>query len=293
MGTIKMEATMNSGDKSLARRALLKGAALLGAGATLAATASNQANAQMLDSGIPETSVLSKIKAGGVLRAGYAQTPLWFFKDAKSGELRGIYKDLMEMLAKDLEIKLDWQEVTFANATIGLRKGDYDIFGSSAVYTVPRGLAANYIGPLWTKGSLAIVHADNADKYKTIADLNSPDVTFSVSAGSSEEQRMPLLFPKAQFMAVAGQQTLAAEPVRTKRATAYVVGDSDALVLAKRNPQWAHLVDAGNPFDKRPNSWMIRHNDQPWKDFLDSWASYVVANGEVQRLYDRYVAELG
>jgi ABC-type amino acid transport substrate-binding protein len=199
----------------------------------------------------------------------------------------------MVFLAKDLDIKIDWQEVTFANATIGLRKGDFDVFGSSAVYTVPRGLAANYIGPLWTKGSLAIVHKDNADKYKTVADLNSADVTFSVSAGSSEEQRMPQLFPNANFTAVAGQQTLAAEPVRTKRATAYVVGDSDALVLAKRNPDWAHIVDVNNSFDKRPNTWMIRHNDLPWKNFLDSWASYVVANGEVQRTYDRYIAELG
>ena len=60
------------------------------------------------------------------------------------------------MLAKDLEMTVNWHEVTFANSTIGLRKGDYDMFGSSAVYTFRAPPYANYVGPLWSKGSLAI-----------------------------------------------------------------------------------------------------------------------------------------
>ncbi len=123
------------------------------------------------------------------------------------------------MLARDLEMSINWHEVTFANATVGLRRGDFDLFGSSAVYTVPRGaVVSNFVGPLWSKGSLAIIRKDDADKYKTLADLNSPDVTFSVNAGASEEQRMPILFPKAKIAAVSGQQAMAAEPVRTGRA---------------------------------------------------------------------------
>ncbi|WP_108659505.1 substrate-binding periplasmic protein [Acuticoccus kandeliae] len=275
------------------RRSLLTGAAVAGvAGVALAATSVREVKAQLLDSGIPEDSVLNSIRAGGALRVGYAQTPLWFYKDAKSGELRGVYKELVERLATDLEMTVDWQEVTFANATVGLRKNDFDLFGSSAVYTIPRALACNYVGPLWSKGSSVIVHKDDAERFKTIEDLNSADVTFSVSAGSSEEQRLPGLFPEAKFMAISGQQVMAAEPVRTKRATAYVVGDSDALALVKRNGAWAHIVDVDNPFDKRPNTWLIRHGDPAWKFFLDTWANFVITNGQVQRLYDQYLSEL-
>jgi ABC-type amino acid transport substrate-binding protein len=148
------------------------------------------------------------------------------------------------------------------------------------------------VGPLWSKGSLAIVHKDDAKKFRTVADLNRPDVTFSVNAGASEEQRMPQLFPKAKFIAVAGQLSLAAEPVRTRRATVFVVGDSDALALAKRNSSWAHIIDEKHPFDKRPNTWAVRYGDEPWKSFLDMWATYVTVNGQVQRLYDEYVGKL-
>ena len=217
---------------------------------------------------------------------------MWFYKDPKTGELHGIYKDLVDMLAKDLEMTVEWHEVTFANSTVGLRKGDFDVFGSSAVYTIPRAVVANYVGPLWSKGSLAIVRKEDAGKFKTVADLNSPDVTFSVNAGASEEQRMPLLFPKAKIMAVAGQQAMAAEPVRTGRATVYVTGDSDAIALVKRNADWAHIVDPNHPFDRRPNTWMIRYGDDPWKQFLDMWSTFVTVNGEVQHLYDQYMSNL-
>lgn len=276
----------------VARRQFLVGAAAIGAGIAAVPGGRREAVAQLLETGIDPKSVLAKIKKGETLNVGYAQTPVWFYKDPRTGELQGIYKDLVDMLAKDLEMKVNFVEVTFANATVGLRKGDYDLFGSSLVYTVPRGLVCVYIGPLWSKGSLAIVNKADARKFKTIADLNRPDVTFSVNAGASEEQRMPLLFPKAKFMAVAGQQAMAAEPVRTQRATVYVTGDSDAMALAKRNASWAHIVDEKHPFDKRPNTWTIRYGDQPLKEFLDMWATYVTVNGQVQKLYDEYIAKL-
>jgi ABC-type amino acid transport substrate-binding protein len=275
----------------MSKRSIFAGAVAVGAMASLV-VAPRPAMAQLLDTGIDPKSVLAKVKKGGALQVGYSQTPLWFFKDAKSGELRGVYKDLVDMLASDLEMTVNWQEVSFANATVGLRRGDFDLFGSSAVYTVPRALVSDFIGPLWSKGSLGIVRNEDAGKYKTVADLNSPDVTFSVSAGASEEQRMPQLFPKAKVIAVTGQQAMAAEPVRTGRATVFVTGDSDALVLAKRNASWAHIIDPAHPFDKRPNTWLVRHGDPAWTNFLDFWATYVTGSGQVQALYNKYLAEL-
>lgn len=285
------------GKYALGRRNFLTGVALTGAAAIGAGVATvgarpREAMAQLLDTGVDPKSVLAKIKKGETLNVGYAQTPAWFYKDPKTGELQGIYKELVDMLAKDLEMKVNFVEVTFANATVGLRKGDYQLFGSSLVYTVPRGLVCCYIGPLWSKGSLPIVHKEDANKFKTIADLNRPDVTFSVNAGASEEQRMPLLFPKAKIMAVAGQQAMAAEPVRTRRATVYVTGDNDAIAFQRRNASWAQIVDEKHPFDKRPNTWVIRYGDEPWQAFLDMWSTYVTVNGVVQRLYDEYMERL-
>lgn len=276
----------------LTKRDMLSGALALGVGAAATAGALSEARAQLLESGIDKNSVLAKVKRGGALKVGYAQLPLWCFKDPKTGEIRGVYRDLIEMLGKDLEMTIDWQEVTFANSTVSLRAGDYDIFGSSAVYTVPRATVCSFVGPLWAKGSLAVIRKSDADKYKTAADLDNPDVTIAVNAGSSDEQRMPGRFPKAKFIGIAGQYSMAAEPVKGNRATACIVGDTEALALLKRNSDWAAIIDQSKPFDRRPNTWMIRYGDPTWQKFLDTWCGYVVTSGEVQRIYDKYAAEL-
>jgi ABC-type amino acid transport substrate-binding protein len=285
-----MSDNVNDGKRGFLKTAMLGvGASAIGAGA-----APRVALAQMLETNIREDSVLAKIRKEGVINVGYAQTGPWFYKDAKTGELGGIYKDVVDMLAKEIQIKVEWKEVTFANSTVGLRRGDYDLFGSSLVYLVQRGLVVNYVGPLYSKGVLFLIHKDNAGRFKTAADLNDPNVTISVTTGASEEPRIPLLLPKGpKVITTTGQITLGAEPVRAKRADAWISGDSDVILFAKRNESWAVALDPTHPLDRRPNTWVIRYGDAEWKQFLDFWCTYLVVNGEIERLFKYHMEKLG
>jgi ABC-type amino acid transport substrate-binding protein len=251
-----------------------------------------EAYAQLLESGIDEKSVLARVKKEGKLKVGYAQTLPWFHKDAKTGSLAGIYYDVAEALAKELEIKADYQEASWADATVALRKGDFDVFGSSLFYTVPRALVVNYTAPLWHKGHLAVSHKDNARRFKSIADFNRPDVTFSINLGTREEHVLKVMFPKAKIVTTSGQIVLAAEPVRTKKADLWVTGDLDALLFAKKNSAWAQVVDPSHPFGRGANTWAIRYGDPAWKFFLDMWVDNAVESGLVQQRYDFYFKEL-
>lgn len=286
-----MDDAIDLGKRDLIRTVATVGVAA-GAGLVVGRAVVQEAQAQLLDTGIDANSVLAKLKKDGALKIGYAQTPPWFYQDAKTGQLTGIYKDVCDTLARDLDMQLEFVEVSFANATVGLRKGDFDLFGSSLTYTVPRALVVNYVGPLWSKGTLAVTHKDFADRFKTIADFNHEDVIFSQNAGSAEESRMQQLFPKAKMTTTTGQLTLSAEPVRAKKAQLFVTGDSDALLLARRNPSWAVVVDPAHPFDKKPATWAIRYGDASWKQFLDMWANAMVIGGRVEAVYQDYMVKL-
>lgn len=276
------------------KRDFLRTAAVLGvaSGVLGAATSPREAMAQMLETGIREDSSLAKVRKEGVMRVGYSQTGPWFYKDAKTGELGGIYKDAVDRLAKEMEVKVEWKEVTFQNSTVGLRRNDYDLYGSSLTYTLARALVVDYVGPLWAKGSLLMVHKDNAGRFKKPSDFNDPKVTFSVVAGGSEEPRIPVLFPNAKLITTAGQVVLAAEPIRAKKADVWMSGDSDVLLFAKRN-NWAYVFDPSSPIDKRPNTWAVRYGDSEWKHFLDFWATFMVVNGEMDRLFKLHMEKLG
>ena len=155
----------------------LRGAAMLGvaSGVLAAAATPREAMAQMLETGIRDDSSLSKIRKEGVMRVGYSQTGPWFYKDAKTGDLGGIYKDAVDRLAKEMEVKVECKEVTFQNSTVGLRSGDYDLYGSSLTYTMARALVVDYVGPLWSKGSLLMVHKDNAGEVQEARRFQRPE----------------------------------------------------------------------------------------------------------------------
>ncbi len=276
------------------KRDFLKGAAVLGGVASTlgAVIAPRAAFAQTLESGISKDSTLAKILASGTLRVGYAQTGPFFYKNAKTGDLGGIYFDLATELAKQMNVKLEFKEVTFQNATVALRRNDYDVFGSALTYTIARALAVDYIGPLFEVGSLLMVHKDNAGKFKTLSDFNKPNVTFSVVSGGSEEPRIPLLFPQAKLITTTGQAELGAEPVRAKKADVWMSSQMAVLLMAKRT-NWAAPFDPQNPLDKRPSSWAVRYGDLEWKNFLDFWAKFVRVNGETDRLLKLHVDTLG
>lgn len=282
-------------DIDTSRRDVMKfavGAGGVAAALAAAGTSVREAQAQILESGIDSNSVLARIKKENKLRVGYSQTVPWFQKSAKTGGLTGIYYDVAVKLAEALEVEADFQEVSWANSTVALRKGDFDVFGSSLFYTMPRALVVNYVGPMWHKGRLAVVHKDNADRFKSDADFNSPDVTFSVNIGSAEENWVKTTYPDAKIITTSGNITLAAEPVRAKKADIWATGDLDAMLFQRKNSSWAHIVNREMPIGMTANTWAIRYGDSAWKYFLDMWADHMVASGFMQERYDHYLNEL-
>lgn len=277
------------------KRQLLAGALAIAGGLALAPATGFVASAQAQETGggLDENSVLAKIRKSGTLKMGYAQTAPWFFKDAKTGSLQGIFYDVAEELCKQMELKSQYQEVSWTDSTLALRRGDFDLFVSSLTYTTPR--ASNVLfptPPLWQRGSLALIHKDSVGKFKTAADLNSPDVTIAVNTGTSAEGQQRRLFPKAKVLATTGQILTATEPVRTKRADAWLNGENDVVLFARKNAAWASVLDEEHPFDKAPNTWAMRYGDPAWEAFINGWCNYAITNGLVKDRYDHHMAQM-
>jgi ABC-type amino acid transport substrate-binding protein len=247
------------------------------------------AYAALLESGIRDDSVLARIKKTGKLKVGYAQTKPNFYLDLKKNELRGIFHDATEFLGEQCEVGVEYQEVSWKNATVGLRKGDYDMFASSLTYTVPRALVVDYAGPLHHKGFGIMVHKDDAGKYSRVEDFNNADVTFSANQGSSIENQIKVNFPNAKVISIPGTLAMSFEPVKNKQATAAIDGDFDIEVFAS-SADWAHFT--GIVFETLPNTWAVRYGDPEWVAFLDMFCDRMQSTGCMRRRFAAYREEL-
>ncbi len=106
--------------RTLMRTAVGVGGAVAAAGAIAASGSIKDAHAQLLKTGISEDSVLAKMKRTGKLAVGFAQTKPNFYLDVKTNKLRGIFHDATQFLGKETEVEIEYKEILWQNATVGL-----------------------------------------------------------------------------------------------------------------------------------------------------------------------------
>jgi polar amino acid transport system substrate-binding protein len=261
---------------------------VLSAAAAILFVAAGTAHAQS------DTSTLAKVKKEGVMKVCYAQGSPESYKDPKTGEWLGVFVDLANELATWMKVKIQPVEVQWNTAVLALKRGDCDFFGSSFVYNAPRAMEVDFITPFRSKGLNAVIRKDSKKNLTKIDDLNNPNVTIAVGAGSREYETGKRLFPKAKFLALqinSDVETLAP----TQR------GDADVTILPiininwwlqiPENASWGKMAFPGQDFGNAPVGWAVRYGDPEWKDFLDQYVRWVTANDLAKRTYDEYMAK--
>jgi polar amino acid transport system substrate-binding protein len=239
----------------------------------------------------PSDSVLAKVKASGILRVCYAQTTPDAYKDARTGEWSGVFVDITNELATWMKVKVEPVEVTFATVILALNRGDCDLFGASLLYNAPRAMEVNYIVPFAAKGMNAVIPAGNPKKFAKPDDFNQDGVTLAAVAGSRDYEVAKRMFPKAKLLALQPQTDVQLfETVRRGDAdAAFANGITIRWWLKAPGHDWA-AVAFGDDFSTQPNGWAIRYGDPAWKDFLDSFARFALANNRAKDLYESYLS---
>jgi len=241
-----------------------------------------------------EESLLQKMKQSGVIKACIAQTNPESFKDAKTGEWKGINVDLMNELATWAKAKVEWVEVKWDTVILSLNRKDCDMFGGSLQYNAPRALEVSYIVPFWKKGSKLVARKDAKRKFADPKEFDDPSVTIAAVAGTSDAELVKRQFPKAKLLALNVNSSIQVmDSVRR--------GDVDAAFVSSAAVRWwldipenaAWATDAFPGPDLFPATvgWAIRYGDPDWKSFLDAFSEWAAANGKVQALYDDYFAK--
>ena len=236
-------------------------------------------------------SVLAKVKREGVLKVCYTQTTPDNYKDPRTGEWTGVFVDLVNELATWMKVKVEPVEVQLPTVILTLNRGDCDLFGASLLYNAPRAMEINFIRPFAAKGINALVKKEKAASITKAEDLNSPNITIAVMAGSRDYEVSQRIFPKAKLLSLNVTTDLAAfDSVRR--------GDADVALANGITIRWWSKVQGNdwataalaNDFSTQPNGWAIRYGDPDWKNFLDAYANWVLANNKAQELYDAYLS---
>jgi ABC-type amino acid transport substrate-binding protein len=271
---------VNRFGSSVSRRTLLGGAALAIGGAALAAcsTSSNGGDTSAATSG---TSLLKTIQTRGTLNVTTSLLyPPEFYKD-KSGNPAGYDIDVLNLVAKDLNVKLNIIDVPDNAANIAnVQSGKADMVSAGLVNTPKRALVMNF-----TKGYVPytqILMVTTNGGINSIADLNKAGKKITALQASTAFFRAQLLFPKATVTPLAQDEALL--DVATGKADACLVEDYLAKPFIAQHSN-VKLMNNGAAVATEFGCWGILAGDYLWWRWLDNWISYNIDNATLPGMY--------
>jgi ABC-type amino acid transport substrate-binding protein len=272
---------LNRLGSSVSRRTLLGGAALAIGGAALAAcsTGSNGGTAQA--SSGTTTSLLSTIQSRGTLNVTTSLLyPPEFYKDS-NGNPVGYDIDVLNMVAKDLKVKLNIIDVPDNAANIAnVQSGKADMVSAGLVNTPARALVMNF-----TKGYVPytqILMVTTTGGITSVADLNKAGKTITALTASTAFFRAQLLFPKATVTPLAQDEALLS--VATGKADACLVEDYLAKPFVAQHSN-VKLMNNGQGIATEFGCWGTLAGDFLWWRWLDNWISYNIDNAQLPAMY--------
>ncbi|HTN62933.1 MAG TPA: transporter substrate-binding domain-containing protein [Devosia sp.] len=234
---------------------------------------------------------IDDIRARGTLRipAIVNEAP-YFNKDPRTNEWTGLVIDLANDIAKVLDVKLEIVESTWGNSILDVQSGKVDM-AFAATATPERSLAVSFSDPTYYN-SFVIISADEKVNGKSWAELNSPDYTFAVDIGSSQDLITYKFLPNANILRFQTRDE-AIVAATTGKADGLVNTLFNGLVMSKRTPTLGRVL-VPTPTLSTPSSIALNYEtDERWKTFVSTWANYNRRIGNIQTMFMNNLAPFG
>lgn len=264
------------------RRTLLFGA-LAGALCLGLTIPGGEARAQATE----QTSLLDKIQSQGVLRVGttgdyYPMT----FREVGEDEFIGHQIDAARELAKDLGVEVEFVTTDWKTMITGIQAGRYDIAMSGTSMSLSRAKVVGMSTPWGINGFVPIILKQNADKFSSWDDLNSPEVTAGVTLGTTMEDYIRAELPNANVRSVESPGN-GWQEVLAGRSDYTVTTLVEASGLQERYEQ-IQMIFPDQARSALPMAFLTPIDDQIWLNYVNNWVFLKQTAGYFDELNEKW-----
>ena len=232
---------------------------------------------------------LDQIISSGELHVGYVVAPPNAIKDPTNGNLSGFDIDTIREIANLMGVKTTFTETDWGTFAAGLQADQFDVSIAPTFATVKRSMAVLFTRPIIFAGNGAAVKADD-QRYKSLADMNTPDTRIAVVQGGQAEDFVHRNMPKAQVIALAtGDLTAGMVEVAAGRAD---VGIEDSYTINEfvhRQPSVKNLF-ADHPFNLTPVAWSVSRGNADLVAVINAGLNILMYSGRYDEIAKPYFA---
>ena len=237
------------------------------------------------------TTVYDRVLKSGTLRACFLTYPPACMKDTKTGNMSGIFADVLQKACDNLGLKLEWtEEVGWASQIEGLESNRYDIVGSPVWANPTRGKLTTMSIPVYFSGIGIFVRA-NDDRFTSNFDLiNKPNVRIGTIDGETADLIARTDFPEAQRVSSPQTTDISQKllDLASNKCDVVFTEPYYAYEYLKNNPGTIKNIAEANPIRIFGNCYMFKKNEFQLQQMLNVAIQDLINSGYVDRVISKY-----
>lgn len=232
-------------------------------------------------------STIEEILARGELRVGFEAGYLPFEMANKKGDFVGFDIDMAKEMAKAMGVKFVPVNTAWDGIIPALLTKKFDIIMSGMTVTQERNLKINFADPYIIVGQTILLNKKHEDVVKSYRDLNDSKYVITSKLGTTGEQAIKRLIPRATYKSFEVESEAALEVLNGNAdATVY---DLPFCVVFMAQQGKDNLVFLDEPFTFEPLAWAIRKGDPDFMNWLNHFLRQMKNDGRYDRIYAKWI----
>ena len=232
---------------------------------------------------------LAHIRQTGVLRVGETGDYDPFTLADPNGAYRGIDADAAGMLAKAIgpNVKVEVVKTSWPTLSADLQAGKFDIAMGGISWNEARAKIGELSHPYISDGKVALIRATDKAKFKTLADLDRPDVTVLVNPGGTNSVFVKETIKNAKVVVVQDNLAIPGMIAEGKGDVMFTDGVEARLKAARDHRLYA--VDPDHPFTHSTHVYFMPKGSTALLDFVNAWIDKSKTDGTYAKLFAKYI----
>ena len=236
---------------------------------------------------LAKKSTLEDIIQRGELRVGFEAGYLPFEMADKTGRFIGFDIDMAKEMAKAMDVKFVPVNTAWDGIIPALNTKKFDILISGMTITQKRNLSVNFADPYIIVGQTILLNKKWAGKVTSYKDLNKANFTITSKLGTTGEQAVKRMIPKAKYKSFETEAEAALEVINGKADA--IVYDLPFCATFMAQQGVGKLIFLDKPFTFEPLAWAIRKGDPDFMNWLNNFLRQVKNDGRYDVIYNKWI----
>ena len=239
--------------------------------------------------GMASAGTLDEISKRGVLRvACQTQGAPFSFVD-RNGERTGSSVDLVEMIAKEMGVKVKFLNYDWDGLIPALLSKKADMLAADMTPTLKRAMKISFVDPYMYTGSVVFVKQNSP--IKSLEDVQKPGTRLAVLLGSTGENDAKKAFPEAKLKTYKGGGPMLINAVVAGHTDGGVNDGSAVRGQAASFPPNSVRILEGQ-LSRSPLAFAVRYDSPDLRRWLDLFFLHIKLDGRLDDNLDYWVNSL-